>query len=74
MPHLYTAGCHVDRLVVVVLAGGQRLLLVVVRRICMQGGPARGRVVPWQDVNLPVVIHLQLPVLRVVAKLLSKEF
>ena len=57
----------------VVLAGGQRLLLVVVRLgISVEGGPTRGRVVTRQDVNLSVVIHLEVPVLRVVAQLLSK--
>ena len=57
----------------VVLAGGQRLLLMVVRLgLSVQGGTTRGSVITRQDVNLSVVIHLQLPVLRVVAQLLSK--
>lgn len=56
----------------VVLAGGERLL--VVPGLSVQRGSSRASVVTGQDVNLSVVIHLQLPVLRVVAQLLSKYF
>ena len=71
VPHLDAAGRHVDGLVVVVLGGGERLLLEVAG-VTVQWGTTRGRVVAGEDVDLSVVVHLQLPVLRVVAKLLSK--
>ena len=46
--------------------------MVVRLGLSVQGGTTRGRVITRQDVNLSVVIHLQVPVLRVVAQLLSK--
>ena len=71
VPHLDAAGRHVDGLVVVVLGGGERLLLEVAG-VTVQWGTTRGRVVAGEDVDLSVVVHLQLPVLRVVSQLLRK--
>ena len=73
VPHLDTAGRHVDRLVMMVLGGGERLLLEV-PGVTVQRAPSRGRVVAGEDVDLSVVVHLQLPVLRVVSQLLRKYF
>ena len=54
-----------------VLGGGERLLLEV-PGVTVQRAPTRGRVVAGEDVDLSVVVHLQLPVLRVVSQLLRK--
>ena len=56
-----------------VLGGGERLLLEV-PGVTVQRAPTRGRVVTGEDVDLSVVVHLQLPVLRVVSQLLRKYF
>ena len=55
----------------VVLRGGERLLLEV-PGVTVQRARTRGRIVTGEDVDLSVVIHLQLPLLRVMAQLLSK--